>query len=118
MYVLPLPDLRLVQTLTPTGGTGLLAWSSDSRVLAIGQTDGNIASFDVRDGRLLPKLSTAVRPAEIHFLGHDTLLVARNLTSLRLLNVALGGEELTLNGVGPSQIATGPGGDVVLRAVH
>ena len=80
-------------------------------MLAVAQSDGNIASYDVRDGRLLPKAPTTVSPSDVRFAARDTLLVSRSVNTLHFLNVALGREELSFSGIGSSQISVGPGGD-------
>jgi WD40 repeat protein len=112
VYVLNIPSLTLAYVLKPPSTPGALAWSSDSRVLGVGQRESSFAAYDVRDGRLLANTSASVHDAsEIHFLGGDTLLAARGAgNSLHILNAALGREELSFNSVGPSQLAIEPAG--------
>ncbi len=117
--LLSMDGLKPAGTFAPASPPGLLAWSGDSRVLTVGQDDGGFSLYDVRDGRLLSKItdaqrrSTAVRP-----LGGDALLAVTTTNSMHMLNAVLGREELSFAGVTRTPIAADPAGDTFVMACN
>jgi len=113
IFLLDLPDLTLNRVLTLTASPQWLAWSSDSRVLAVPLSNNTISLFDIRDGRLLRNLvCPGLGPGEISFLGRDSFIAVRGTgTTLRLVNTVTGGEELVIQGYGPASAAVKPGGE-------
>jgi serine/threonine protein kinase/WD40 repeat protein len=110
--VFTLPRLALTNTITVRTGPNSMAWSSDGRVLGISAADNTITLFDVTERRTLKTLACpALGNAEFMFLGGDTMVGFRGLGStLRLVNVWSGTEELVIQGLSPSEIAVAPGG--------
>lgn len=110
LFVLRAPELTLAQTFELPNAPGCVAWSSDSRVLAVGLNDNSIQTYDLRDGRLLQTLpSTTHHSTEATFIAEDLLIAARGIgTTLRLLDAASGREEVVIDGYGTTSLATRP----------
>lgn len=114
VFVVSLPDLKLVRTFNPAGAAGLLSWSGDSRVVTIGQNDGRFEGYDVRDGALASAFTDTVhRSKGVCSLGRDGLLAVVAATSLHMVNTASGREELFFGGVGRFNPCVAPGGEVL-----
>jgi serine/threonine protein kinase/WD40 repeat protein len=111
VYVLRVPELTLESDLKLAQGAGGLAWSSDSRLLAVASRDRFVTVFDLPERRVMAKLlCPGMGHGELSYVGADSLLALRGTGStLRFFNPALGREELVLDSYGPSQLTASPG---------
>ncbi len=109
-YVLDVPGLAVRHHLTLGNAPDSLAWSSDGQVLVVSLGDNSIEAYDLSHGRLLTRFNSPTRdPSETAFLGQDSLVAMRGRgTTLHLVSLALGREELVIEGFGPSPVAVTP----------
>lgn len=117
-FVFDAAQLTLTNVFNLRAAPDSLAWSSDGRTLAVPAEDSTIALFDVRNGRVAKNLvCPGLGPGELYFVGRDSLLGFRGLGStFRLVNPVTGGEELVLDGFGPSMAAVEAGSDSFVAA--
>jgi len=112
IYLLDAKQCSLAATIEPGACPTQVAWSGDSRLLAVGLADQSVALYDVRDGRLLqrlPDLDSATTPLAV--LGGRLFLAADGASdaSLRLTPIGLGTDRLSFDAIGPGPIAAAPG---------
>lgn len=109
-YVLRVPEMALENDYQLAHTPGSLAWSGDSRLLAVSTVDRIVTVFDgTRSNSVVRLLCPGLGQGELTFVGEDSLLAVRgNGTTLRFLNPFLGREELVLDGYGPSPLETIP----------
>ncbi|MDB6093826.1 MAG: hypothetical protein JWM32_1388 [Verrucomicrobia bacterium] len=112
VFVLTSAKLEFERSLTIGDEVGSLTWTPDSRVIAVALRQNLIASYDVRDGRLLQKFSSVARnPRDLVYLGREDLMAVRGsgTTTMHLLNPTRGEDEVLMNNIGASFITTVPG---------
>jgi WD40 repeat protein len=112
VFVFSVPQLAATHRFSLKEAPGCLAWSSDGRLLAVSADDNTVTLFDLLDGRLLKTIPCPdLGQEELMFLGGDSLVGVRGTaTTLRLVNAALGHEELVINGYGRSALSARPEG--------
>jgi WD40 repeat protein/tRNA A-37 threonylcarbamoyl transferase component Bud32 len=112
VFVFSVPQLAAANSFSLKAAPDCLAWSSDGRLLAVSADDNTVALFDLRDGRLLKTVPCpGLGQGELMFLGGDSLIGVRGTaTTLRLVNSALGHEELVIDGYGRSALSARPEG--------
>ncbi len=110
--VFTLPDLVLTNTFTLKDSPEGITWSSDGRLLAVSSADTVVSLFDIETGFLVRTLPCpGLGEGELISVGNDTLFGFRAAGStFRLVNAALGYEELEVVGLGPSPLAARAGG--------
>ena len=112
VWLFQMPKLEPAGTLTLREPPNHLAWSADGRVLGVSADDNTVSLYNVDHQRVVRTLACpALGDAEFAFLGGDTLLFFRGVSStLHVVNTATGGGELVLNHVGPSEVVAARGG--------
>jgi WD40 repeat protein len=107
------PSCRLEETIRPGIAVNEIAWSADSRLLAVALGDESVAVYDRHGGRLIRKLSMS-QPGywNINLIGKETFLVEHGggLT-VHLVPIDLWSHSLEFEGIGPGTIDTDPASD-------
>ena len=105
-------DLKLVRTVPIPSNPGWLCWSSDSQLIALTLGDGTVGIYDARTGKSVVRMATpSSGVGDITFLGGDTMLGVRGRgTSLRILGVVAGSDELVLEGYSRAPLSALPDG--------
>ncbi len=113
VYVLRAADLTLAHRFDQTAAPNTLGWTSDSRCLIVSTEDNALAEFDLRNGSLRARYPLGTQASrQVLLLDHDRYIATRTLvTKLNLINAATGQQELTLDGLSPSQLSAVTGGE-------